>query len=250
MDHSCQTVYEDAVLYDHEFESRVQDMPFYRRWAKGAAGDVLEVACGTGRLTLPIAEEGVSITGIDMSEPMLSRAKKKARDKALSVVWHLMDCRHMKFDKSFTLIFMAANAMQHLLDLDSLHSFLASARRHLCPKGVFIVEVFNPILSKLIRRRDIVYEHKKFTLPDGDVVLVTAASEYYADKQLLEIILRYYRGGVEFHRKHVEMRCFFPEELMALCQHNKLRVIHRFGDYDERKFEADSRRQILVCQTF
>ncbi|MFX5761047.1 class I SAM-dependent methyltransferase, partial [Acinetobacter baumannii] len=70
-------VYEDADFYDQEFTNRAHDASFFIEQAKQADGPVLEVACGTGRITLPIARAGVDITGLDVMRSMLDRARQK-----------------------------------------------------------------------------------------------------------------------------------------------------------------------------
>ena len=67
----CFDIYEDAEFYDQEFGTRSTETPFLLKQAKLAGGPVLEVACGTGRLTLPLARAGIEITGLDISQPML-----------------------------------------------------------------------------------------------------------------------------------------------------------------------------------
>jgi SAM-dependent methyltransferase len=65
-----------AAFYDWENAQTMarRDVPFWRRVALAAEGPVLELGCGTGRVTLPIARAGVPVIGIDLSSPMLQRA--------------------------------------------------------------------------------------------------------------------------------------------------------------------------------
>src|SRR5919201_1392064 len=71
---------EYAPFYDWENARTVgrRDVPFWRRLALAARGPVLELGCGTGRVTLPLARAGVRIVGIDRSAPMLERARARA----------------------------------------------------------------------------------------------------------------------------------------------------------------------------
>lgn len=244
----CLGLYEDAEFYDAEFGSRNAEIPFFCKHARQAGGPVLEVACGTGRLTLPIAREGVDVTGLDVSRPMLDQARCKAAVAGLSVEWIEQDCRTMKFNRPFSLIFSATNAMQHLLDLDSVLAFLRSARNHLRPDGHLILDVFNPNPEKLARTAATLYLHKSFHLLTGEAVQVEAASNYRADTQILHFVLTYTTAGVILRTKEVNMRCFFPEELKALCRYAGLEVVQRFGDYDESPFSNISPKQLLICR--
>src|SRR5437773_1998705 len=91
----CLEIYEDAEFYDQEFANRNTEIPFYVKQAQLATGPVLEVGCGTGRLTLPIARAGIDITGMDVSQPMLEQARRKAEAENLRVTWVKQDCRNM-----------------------------------------------------------------------------------------------------------------------------------------------------------
>jgi SAM-dependent methyltransferase len=244
----CLPLYEDAEFYDSEFSRRDREIPFFRKHAHLAHGPVLEVACGTGRITLPIARDGVDITGLDISRPMLDRARQKAVAENLYLPWVEQDCRFIELPQKFALIFSATNAMQHLLDVASANAFLQSARRALQPGGHLILDVFNPDPAKLARPATERYLHKTISVAGQDDIRVETASHYRADTQILHFDLFYLRGPELLRAKQVNMRCFFPEELLALCQWNGLEVLQRFGNYDESAFTADSPKQILICR--
>lgn len=244
----CLDLYEDAEFYDAEFATRDLEIPFFRKHARLAGGPVLEVACGTGRITLPIARDGVDVTGLDVSRPMLEQARRKAAAEGLSIEWIEQDCRAMNLARRFALIFSATNAVQHLLDFESACAFLQSARGLLAPGGQLILNVFNPDLTKLARTSAERYLHKTIAMPDGPSIRVEAASQYHADTQILHFDLFYLRDDQLIRTKRVNMRCYFPEEMLALCRCNGLEIVNRFGGYDESLFSSSSAKQILICQ--
>ena len=241
----CLELYEDAEFYDAEFASRDLEIPFYRKYARQSNGPVLEVACGTGRLTLPIARDGVNVTGLDVSRPMLEQARRKSSDEGLNIEWVEQDCREISLPRKFGLVFSATNAMQHLLDSESVCAFLQSAGRILQPGGQLILDVFNPNPAKLGRTSADRYLHKTITTPDAKSIRVEVVSEYRAETQILHFDLFYLSDGHLLRTKQVNMRCFFPEELLSLCKFNRLEVVRRFGDYDESAFCRTSSKQIL-----
>jgi 2-polyprenyl-3-methyl-5-hydroxy-6-metoxy-1,4-benzoquinol methylase len=180
----CQDIYADADFYDQEFADRVHEIDFFLKQAQLADGPVLEVGCGTGRITLPIARTGVAITGLDVSRPMLELARQKANAEQLSVTWLEQDCRQIKTTQAFAMIFSATNAMQHLHDFDSVNSFLTVARNALRPGGILILDVFNPNPAKLARTVAARYHHKSFLDAKGGEIRVEAASEYNSATQI------------------------------------------------------------------
>jgi SAM-dependent methyltransferase len=244
----CPPLYADAAFYDAEFANRAHEIPFYVRHAVLAGGPVLELACGTGRLTLPIAAAGVPIVGVDVAPAMLERARDKAAGKCLPVEWHLADVREVHLGRTFRLAFIATNALQHLQDAESLGAFFRCARAHVEPGGQLIVDVFNPSIEKLSRPLGALHHKKTFASPDGRSVEVEVGSEYLADLQVLHFELRYRVDGRIIRTKDVRMRCIFPEELLALCRSGGFDPVERYGDYDESPFLATSPQQILVCR--
>ncbi len=244
----CHSLYEDADFYDLEFAARTEEIPFYLQQARSAGDPVLEVACGTGRLTLPLARAGVAITGLDVSRPMIELARRKAVAERLAVEWVVEDCRTMQFAREFQLIFSATNALQHLLDLESISAFLRAARRALAPGGKLILDVFNPAPAKLARGSGTRYLHKTIAGANGRAIHVEAASEYSLETQILHFDLFYLCEEALLRTKQVNMRCFFPEELLALCRFHDLEVVERFGDYDASAFAGGTPKQILICR--
>jgi 2-polyprenyl-3-methyl-5-hydroxy-6-metoxy-1,4-benzoquinol methylase len=83
----CLALYEDAAFYDAEFAGRDHEIPFYLHWSAKIGAPILEVACGSGRLTLPIAEQGLEVVGLDLSAPMLARARDKSAARGRAVEW-------------------------------------------------------------------------------------------------------------------------------------------------------------------
>jgi SAM-dependent methyltransferase len=128
-----------AAFYDWENAQTVQrrDVAFWQRLAAAAGGPVLELGCGTGRITLPVAREGVHVIGIDRSQPMLERAAGKLRRARLSRPATLIrgDIRHLPFRRGrFPLVMAPYGILQSLTRERDLAATLESVARVL-PKG-------------------------------------------------------------------------------------------------------------------
>jgi len=139
--------------------------------------------------------------------------------------------------------------MQHLTDLDSVNAFLTSAKNALRPGGTLILDVFNPNPAKLTRTFETRYHHKTIVDATGRELCVEAATQYNSASQILALTLFYMRTGELTRTKSVNMRCYFPEELKALCRFNGLEVVKRYGNYDETPFSSNSPKQILFCRS-
>ena len=124
------------------------DAAFYEQLARGTGGPVLEVACGTGRIALVLAERGFEVTGVDVSDGMLAIAQRKraalaaaARDRLTLVA---QDMSELNLGRHFGLVFVPFRSFQHLLTVDLQRSALAAIRRHVAHKGLLVLHLFDP----------------------------------------------------------------------------------------------------------
>jgi ubiquinone/menaquinone biosynthesis C-methylase UbiE len=135
-----------APFYDWENAQTLgkRDVPFWRRLATDAKGPVLELGCGTGRVTFPLAGAGVEMVGIDRSAEMLQRAVVRRRRLRKQQKIHLVrgDIRHLPFpDRSFPLVIAPYGILQSLLDDDDLVATLQAVKRVLASGGTFGLEL-------------------------------------------------------------------------------------------------------------
>jgi SAM-dependent methyltransferase len=143
-------LYDHPALYDALLPSAAH-VPYYLELARQASGDALELACGTGQLTVPIAGAGLPITGLDLSAPMLAAARQRAAAANVSVDYVLGDMRNFDLDRRFALIFIARNSLLHLHWTEDLLAAFAAIRRHLAPGGLLAFDIFNPSVHLLAR---------------------------------------------------------------------------------------------------
>jgi SAM-dependent methyltransferase len=111
--------------------------------ARRTGGPILELGCGTGRITVPIAQDGHHIVGLDRSAAMLERAERRSRRASVEVRWVEGDMRAFSFNEAFALIFVAFNSFL-MLSPDDRWACLARAREHLAPRGRVAIDVFQP----------------------------------------------------------------------------------------------------------
>jgi ubiquinone/menaquinone biosynthesis C-methylase UbiE len=135
-----------AAFYDWENAQTVQrrDIAFWERLALPAEGPVLELGCGTGRITLPIARGGTRIVGIDRSGPMLARASRKLRRARLGARASLLrgDIRHLPFRRAcFPLVVAPYGILQSLTRERDLAATLESVARVLRAGGLFGIDL-------------------------------------------------------------------------------------------------------------
>jgi ubiquinone/menaquinone biosynthesis C-methylase UbiE len=126
---------------------------FYERLARKLGGPVLEVACGTGRIALPLAQAGLNVVGIDSSEAMLAIARRKLATLPAAVQQRIIlinqDMSALDLDQRFGLVFVPARSFQHLLTIEPQRKSLQAFRRHLQPAGRLVLHLFDPRLDLL-----------------------------------------------------------------------------------------------------
>ncbi|WP_309484803.1 class I SAM-dependent DNA methyltransferase [Bacillus aquiflavi] len=140
--------YEDPYLYDVENKIMTEyDLLF--EFAKDTNGTVIDLACGTGRLTVPLAENGIPIVGIDLHEGMLRRAMDKAKD--LPIKWIKRDITKLALQMKSSLIYMVGNSFQHFLTNEAQEKALVNVANHLEQDGIFIFNTRFPSKEELLQ---------------------------------------------------------------------------------------------------
>ncbi len=123
------------------------DTQFYLEPARESAAQghsVLELACGTGRVTLPNAREGIEVVGLDNAAAMLDIARRKASSDGIAMTWVEADMRDFDLARRFGLMIMPYRSFLHLLTDADQRSCLDTVLRHLKPRGRFALNFFAP----------------------------------------------------------------------------------------------------------
>lgn len=225
------------------------DVAFYRELARAAGGPVLELGCGTGRVLLEIAGDGVECTGLDASAEMLAALRARA-----AVPLELVHADMRDFDlpgRRFALIFSAFRAFQHLLTVEDQLRCLARVRAHLRPGGRLAFDVFDPRPERTALDEEPEAEDLRFAL-GGDEVVRLARVRRDRAHQTLHVVFRYERrrdgrvlgsDGVAFR-----MRWFHRYELEHLLARAGFAEVEIFGDFDRSPVRSDSPAFVVVAR--
>jgi SAM-dependent methyltransferase len=244
-------LYRDGRHYDRLVEPlSLIDVPFYVEESKRAQGPVLELACGTGRLTIPVAQSRVEIVGLDQSASMLACARTKAAEAGVEIMWVESDCRQFELGRKFGLIFMAFNSMQHLHDQASLTALFANVAQHLAVGGRFVFDAFNPSLAILTRDPNQRTVERQYEDPDGRGTVTLEQMARYDDAAQVNHITWYFSLPSEKDSRveQLNVRCFFPQELDLLVRANGFEIEEKFGNFDRRPFASGDMKQVVVCK--
>ncbi len=147
-----------AKYYDGAYAAKqdLVDLPFYLELAEQTVGPILEVACGTGRVLLPIARKGMEIHGVDNSRPMLKTLEnslaREPRDVRDRVTLHEGDMRDFRLGARFPLVIIPFRPMQHMHTVQDQVSALTTASLHLSDSGILAFDVFYPKFDVIAAR--------------------------------------------------------------------------------------------------
>lgn len=200
------------------------------------SGPVLELAIGTGRVAVPLAQRGLRVSGIELSPAMVARLREKVTADELPVV--VGDMSSTSIDGAFALVYLVFNSLSNLRTQAEQVACFANAARHLAPGGRFVVELAVPPLRRMPPGQDAVPFHvsEQHTGFDTiDVVTQELTSHHYTRES---------DGSIRYGAGH--FRYAWPAELDLMAALAGLELENRWGGWDRRPFTADSESHVSV----
>lgn len=253
----CHELYRDGKHYDSWHEDFSVDIPFHLEMIKKYGDPVLELACGTGRLSIPFAENGYKVTGLDVSDSMLTQAKENIAEKKVDVNLVKADCRDFKLDEKFNVIIFPFNSIAHVHEIEDIKRCFECVREHLTDNGRFIIDIFNPDLNLLVRDPNKRYSeepgksnfNREYPDPYGNGMVKVEENNVYEKKTQINHVKFYFKIGDQPEVVNdLSMRVFFPQELEALLYYNGFEIEEKYGGFDMKPFESDSPKQLVVSK--
>lgn len=236
----------DANIYDG-LNIFLSDLQFYKKWLpQNKNAKILELCCGTGRLTIPIAKDGYHISGVDYTPSMLKQAKIKAFEAGLEINFIEADIRTLNLQEKFDLIFIPFNSIHHLYKNEDLFKALKSVENHLKKGGLFLLDCFNPNIQYIVENekgQTVIAEYKT---DDNRNVLIKQTMRYESATQINRIEWHYSINSKFHSTQNLDMRLFFPQELDSYLKQVGFNIIHKFGGFGEETFSNESEKQIYV----
>jgi len=247
--------YLDPAAYEHLYRRRRDDVRFYVDLAKRIGGPVLELACGAGRISLPIAKAGIEVTGLDASPEMLRYATERAGKLPIKIAERLRfvrgDLRTFRLDGRFPLVFCGFNSVQHLYGRVDMERFLERVHAHLAPGGTFAFDVLMPEPEFHLMKPGRRWARSPFTHPVTKVRY--EYTEAYAHDPIAQILyidirLAHPTDSQQDVLMMVSHRQFYPQELEAMLHWGGFAVVESHGDFDGSPIGPESPSQIMICR--
>jgi SAM-dependent methyltransferase len=237
------------------------DAEWYRGKARESGGPVLELGAGTGRITLGIAQAGISVHALDADSAMLDRLRQKLANQPPGVqervVLTVGDMRVFKLAERFALIIAPFRAFLHNLTEHDQLACLDRVREHLRPDGCFAFNVFHPSLEYMAHHAGGLAGTWRWagTFPraDGGFVVRSDANRYDTVQQLVESQHRYEEYGPDgvlirtsLHR--LQLAYLYPRDLQRLLRQSGFQSVQMAGGFDGRPFEKDTDELVIEAR--
>lgn len=201
-----------------------------------AGGRALEFAIGTGRVAIPLAERGVSVTGIELNDAMIARLREKVDEVAIPVVTGDMATALAAGD--YALVYLVYNTISNLLTQAEQVACFRNAARHLSPGGRFVIELWVPELR---------------TLPPGQQATVFRSEPGYIGLDTFDVLHQrvvshhfHFDKGQQTRLFRSPHRYIWPAELDLMAQLAGFELESRHADWSGAAFTAESSSHVSV----
>lgn len=249
-----------AKLYHHSLPEWTGEYAFYRELAQDtkSLGPVLEVACGTGRIAMDLAQQGAQVTGFDLSEEMLGMARTTSQGMK-NIRWELADMRSFEMGERYGLVVIPGHSFQFMLTPSDQLACLGSIKRHLFPGGRLVIHVDHQDLGwlwDLYKGNGGKFEPlREVPHPEsGNPLLVSRAWTYQPCTQTAsastiweehdaqgKLVQRWERGPVSLH-------CIFRFEMEHLLSRAGFTIRAVYGSFERAPLQDDSSEMIWISE--
>ena len=243
-----------APFYDIEHAQFDEDLTLYQDFAALCMGPLLELACGSGRLLLPLAREGYELTGVDTSTAMLNLARQRLQDEGLASHCKLVqqDICTMRLEQQFRMAFIALGSFAHVTRRKQQQQALASVRAHLAAGAMFILDIANADARYMENLNGQLLHQGTWQHNDGTHLTHLISPVSSTTRHFLELTHFYdrYTQGEQVQRTVMKTQLYLFErnEMELLLEQAGFVVKDVYGDYDLGSFELDSPRMIFRAE--
>jgi SAM-dependent methyltransferase len=202
------------------------------------SGAALELGIGTGRIALPLAQRGIPVHGIDLSEAMVARLRAKLGAEGIGVT--IGDFATTTVEGTFSLAYLVFNTINNLTTQDEQIACFQNVAAHLEPGGCFVIEVGVPALQRL---------------PPGETIRAFEVSDAYlgfdeynvASQGLISNHYRVVDGKLELNS--VPFRYVWPSELDLMARFAGMALRERWSGWNREPFTSESTKHVSVWET-
>ncbi len=243
-------------LYDAEHSAFEEDVDLYLAMAEEIDGPLLELGCGTGRVLIPLAEAGFSITGIDTSAVMLKPAKEAVASLSPDGAVHLVRLDMREANKApggpFGLAMFSLNGLMHIESQHDQIAALRSVAAALSDDGSVVIDLMNPTPDYLEQISGATVLEWSGKIADGSMVQKWAHREVDVHAQTIDTQIWYdltsEAGNLTRLHTSFTLRYLHLAELSLMLQEAGFGEPTSFGSYRLDPLDAQSERMIVTAE--
>ncbi|NLA50029.1 MAG: class I SAM-dependent methyltransferase [Bacteroidales bacterium] len=240
-----ETIKFDKVADIYDFYVKADfDIPFFLKESEGFKGEILELMCGTGRVSIPLLDSGRKMTCIDYSEGMLDSFKLKIRNKNYPVNIFRMDVTNLSLDSKYGLIILPFHSFSEIISTESQIKALKTISHHLDKNGIFILTLQNP-KTRLRSADGVPRVIGKFPMDNNRHMIISYVNEFDSSDSLV--------SGFQFYEIYdstnnltgkrfleTNFKLITDSQLKNLLGDTGLEIAEMFGDYSYSSFDEEN----------
>lgn len=239
-----------AYLYDH----LMQDVP-YDQWQRIVVEQiqsrhlqgikVLDVACGTGEISIRLAKVGLDVTGVDLSEDMLAVANNKASHEGLTIPFYQQNMTELEFSDSYDVVILFCDSLNYLRSEVDVQNTFASIYNLLSSDGLFLFDVHS------IHKMKSIFKDQTFTYEDETHAYIWNCFEgehpYSVEHELTFFVQEEHSSLYQRYEEFHQQRTFHVDTYLSWLDEAGFEVLETFADFNQ-PIEAESERIFFVAK--
>ncbi|HHU62831.1 MAG TPA: class I SAM-dependent methyltransferase [Clostridiales bacterium] len=238
---------EFAYIYD----SLMEDVD-YNQWVafilgifgkySFSCGSILDLGCGTGNVTIPLAQKGFSLVGVDASEDMLAIAKDKAMDKGLDILFIQQKMEDLNIPMAFDCLLSTCDCLNYILDAPALAKLLKKLYNILNKGGIFIFDLNTPYRIKNINNNTFIW--------DKNGIYYVWQGNYDGHTKVCEYYITFFKKEGQLYQRFDEVHCqraYELNEVLDMLVQAGFSNVSVYDNYTDRKPSDRTERLTFVC---
>ncbi|MGM0900150.1 class I SAM-dependent DNA methyltransferase [Mesobacillus maritimus] len=240
-----------AYLYD----TLMEDVPYdeWVEWVTNLTGKynvngkrMMDLACGTGELSVRFAKAGFHVTGIDLSEDMLAVAQTKAGRNGLSIPFYHQDMTELNGLGEFNLIGIFCDSLNYLQEIADVQQTFAKVFEHLEPGGLFLFDVHS------IYKTDVIFQEGPFTYNDEEISYIwncfPGEAPHSVEHELTFFVLDESTGQYDRVEEYHYQRTYEINQYIELLQEAGFEFLESIADFQQGESGPESERILFVAR--
>lgn len=235
-------IYDNTIDMDYEKWTKFVFEYFKNKGIELKGKKLLELACGTGNMTLRLKSQGIDITAIDLSDEMLYAAQQKALKKRCKILFVNQNIIDFNINKKFDLVFSFCDGYNYITEETDLAKSFGRVYSHLNNGGYFLFDISTPFKLK----NNI--GNNTFTCNEGEMYYIW---DNYIDDDILEMYITFFVKEGSLYRRfkeHHVQRAWEYDYLKESLNRAGFKDIDTFDDYTFNKAQDNSIRATFICK--